>query len=260
MSQIVVLHIPHASQCIPAVEREAIYLNDDELQKELLRMTDAYTDQLFPQTPVEAGRVVFPVSRLICDVERFPADEHEPMVTRGMGVVYTRTSTAEVLRAQPDAVTRQSILDRWYWPHHSQLERTVNHVVSQSGVCLIVDCHSFPSVALPYEPNQTGWRADFCVGTDSFHTPAFLRDAIVAAVRDAGYSVAIDVPFAGALVPLSSYRQDHRIQSVMIEVNRRVYMNEHSGRANQQFERVRAAIGQLITTASDAVMHDLRAR
>ena len=241
--QFVVLHVPHASRHIPADEREAIHLTDDDLQKELLRMTDAYTDQLFPQTPVEAARAVFEISRLICDVERFPTDQHEPMATRGMGVIYTRTSRAEVLRAQPDSVTRQSILDRWYWPHHSQLERMVDHVVNQSGVCLIVDCHSFPSVALPYELDQTGQRTDFCVGTDSFHTPEFLCDVIVAAVRDAGYSVAIDTPFAGALVPLKSYHKDRRILSVMIEVNRRVCMDENSGRANQQFEQVRATIG-----------------
>jgi hypothetical protein len=53
-----------------------------------------YTDELFPTTAYEAGRVVLPFSRLVCDVERFPSDEDEPMASRGMGVFYTRTSTA----------------------------------------------------------------------------------------------------------------------------------------------------------------------
>ena len=61
--QFVVLHVPHASRHIPADERETICLADDDLQEELLHMTDAYTDQLFPKTPVEAARVVFPISR-----------------------------------------------------------------------------------------------------------------------------------------------------------------------------------------------------
>jgi hypothetical protein len=55
-------------------------------------MTDAHTDELFPVTPFEAERVVFPVSRLVCDVERFSSDEDEPMASRGMGVFYTRTA------------------------------------------------------------------------------------------------------------------------------------------------------------------------
>jgi hypothetical protein len=82
ISQIVVLHIPHSSRRVPAEERQAILVDDTELNGELLRMTDAYTDELFPITPVEAGRVIFPLSRLVCDVERFPSDETEPMAAR----------------------------------------------------------------------------------------------------------------------------------------------------------------------------------
>jgi N-formylglutamate amidohydrolase len=152
-------------------------LDDAALDTELLRMTDSFTDELFPATPVEADRVIFPLSRLVCDVERFPADEDEPMAARGMGVSYIRTSFGDVLRAKPEAPHRQALLDRWYWPHHAKLERAVNDVVTRSGACLIVDCHSFASVALPYELDQTSERADICVGTDSFHTPPHVRFA-----------------------------------------------------------------------------------
>jgi N-formylglutamate deformylase len=164
-----------------------------------------------------------------------------------------------VLRAQPDPATRQSLLERWYWPHHSKLERAVNDVVARLGACLIVDCHSFPSVALPYELDQTAQRADFCIGTDPFHTPSSVRGAIVAAVKQAGYSVTIDAPFAGALVPLASYRTDRRIWSVMIEVNRRLYMDEHSGLKNRAFEQVRVVVGELIATAAETAIRDLNA-
>lgn len=173
--QIAVLHVAHSSRQVPAEERQAIRLNDAALNKELLRMTDAYTDELFPITPVEAARLVFPTSRLICDVERFPSDKDEPMATRGMGVIYARTSMGEVLRAQPDQPDRRTLFDRWYWPHHSKLERLVNDVAARSGVCLIVDCYSFPSVALPYELDQSSCRADICIGTDQFHTSSTVR-------------------------------------------------------------------------------------
>jgi hypothetical protein len=48
-------------------------------------------------------------------------------------------------------------------------------------------------------------------------------DAIVAAAQAEGYSVAaVDAPFSGALVPLTYYRKDRRIMSVMTEANRRL--------------------------------------
>ena len=141
--RIAVLHIPHSSRLVPPDERGAIQLDDPALAIELLRMTDAYTDLLFPATAVEAGRLVFPVSRLVCDVERFPSDADEPMAARGMGALYVRTSSGEVLRGPQDGAVRDRLLERWYRPHHSALEAMV-HEVAESGICLLVDCHSFP--------------------------------------------------------------------------------------------------------------------
>jgi N-formylglutamate deformylase len=253
-----ILHIPHSSRHVPPKEQQSIILDDAELSTELLRMTDAYTDELFPLTQVEAGRVIFPVSRLVCDVERFPSDD-EPMAARGMGVIYTLTALGGVLRAEPDLATRQSVLDHWYWPHHSRLERMVNEIAARLGACLIVDCHSFPSVALPYELDQGGYRADFCIGTDPFHTLPWVRDKLVAAAQGRGYSVMVDAPFAGALVPLSAYRKDRRVQSVMIEVNRSLYMDEKSGLKKPAFEQVRGVVGQMIETAAEAAASGLPA-
>ena len=86
-----------------------------------------------------------------------------------------------------------------------------------------------------------------------------IRDAIVAAVKEAGYSVTVDTPFAGALVPLAFYQNDRRVWSVMIEVNRRAYMDEHSGLKNPGFEQVRVLLGQLIITAAEMAVRDLQA-
>lgn len=103
-AQIVVLHIPHSSRQIPTDERQAIRLDDAALDTELLCMTDAYTEELFPITQVEAGRVIFSLSRLVCDVERFPSDKDEPMAARGMGVAYVRTS--RVMSFEPSRMQR----------------------------------------------------------------------------------------------------------------------------------------------------------
>jgi len=102
----------------------------------------------------------------------------------------------------------------------------VNGIIAQAGRCLIIDCHSFPSAALPYETDQSKTRADICIGTDPFHTPPFIRDAVAAGAKAMDFSVAIDAPFSGALVPISYYRKDRRVLSVMIEVNRRLYMEK----------------------------------
>jgi N-formylglutamate amidohydrolase len=84
-----------------------------------------------------------------------------------------------------------------------------------------------------------------------------IRDAMIVAAEEEGYSVNVDAPFAGALVPLPCYRKDRCILSVMIEVNRRLYMDEHSSLKNEDFGRVRAALGRLIVTAAEAAAQQL---
>ena len=77
-----------------------------------------------------------------------------------------------------------------------------------------------------YELDQTSGRADICIGTDPFHTPFLIRDALIAAVKQEGYSIAVDAPFAGAMAALFAYQRNLRVLSVMIEFNRRLYMDE----------------------------------
>ena len=56
-------------------------------------MTDAWTDKLVEPISTKAKEVVFPVSRLVVDPERFLCDDDEPMAPKGMGATYTKLST-----------------------------------------------------------------------------------------------------------------------------------------------------------------------
>jgi N-formylglutamate deformylase len=185
-----VLHIPHSPCSIPTDERVRLAINDTELEAELLRMTDAFTAELFPPTVHEAERIVFAISRLICDVERFADDADEPMAARGMGAVYTATSTGNRLRAALSDDERERIITRWYRPHHALLTSAVDQVLAREGLCLVVDCHSFSAHPLPHEPDQDPQRPDICIGTDPFHTPAGLVPAIAKQAGELGMTVA----------------------------------------------------------------------
>jgi N-formylglutamate deformylase len=244
-----ILHVPHSSRLIPPEERAQLAPDDRALALELLRMTDAFTDDLFAATPFEMARVVFPVSRLVCDVERFPDDAEEPMASRGMGAVYVRTTNGLPLRSRLTDSERSRIIDRWYRPHHQRLTRVVDKVIADGQSCTIIDCHSFSSRPLPHEPDQDPLRPDICIGTDAWHTPARLRDDLVAAASGSGFSVFVDRPFAGALVPAKHYRQESRLRAVMIEVNRRLYMDEQTGERLPSFGKVTQTISGMLMAA-----------
>lgn len=243
-----ILHIPHASTFIPAEWRGKILLDDAALEREIIAMTDMHTDELYDVPG--ADRAVMPVSRLLVDAERFPDDALESMAKIGMGAVYTRTSDLKPLREAPGEEERMRLLDAYYFPHHRKLNALAARHLAARGFCLVVDCHSFPSRALPYEGRPAGEkRAPICIGTDAFHTPEWAAEALMDAFRSRGHEVARDTPFAGALTPGDYYGRDRNVLSVMIEVRRDLYMDEATGGKNARFgdikRDIRAAIGAL---------------
>jgi N-formylglutamate amidohydrolase len=109
-------------------------------------------------------------------------------------------------------------------PHHAKRTRLVEEALAAHGRALIIDGHSFPSRPLPVDLDQSPERPDICIGTDGFHTPPQLVEALIDTCAEFGWSVAVDRPYTGTLVPLVHCGKDSRVVSVLIEVNRRLYL------------------------------------
>ena len=239
MLENVVIHVPHASLYIPEA-----YIPDYDLEvlsHEMLVMTDWYCNELFA---CEAEMVDLKVSRLVCDVERFRDDKDETMSQRGMGVYYTHSSRNMPFRKFSNA-KREEVIRNYYDPHHAKLEATVEQRLAQYGQCLIIDGHSFYPESLPYEPDQQPNRPDICIGTDDFHTSPNMVYKMVNYLQDHNLSVKINSPFAGALVPIKYYQQDARVKSVMIEINRSLYLASGCEKS-ECFNKVQSIIKGLI--------------
>ncbi|GEM_PF-258265 len=245
------VHIPHSSTAIPSLYRSQILLADTALDRELLAMTDRYTDELFAEHAIANGGSAFVngLSRLVFDPERFEEDALEEMSKKGMGAVYTSTSDLGSLRA-PDfsASDREEILRDLFRPYAEALSNEVSSQLDRFDRCLIIDAHSFPSKPLPYE-DATLDRPDLCIGFDDFHVSEPLIAALEGTGRRSGWSVGRNTPFAGSYVPLAYYRTDPRVVSVLIEINRSRYMDEATGERSVAFEEARDLAGRLIETA-----------
>ena len=249
-----ILHIPHASTLIPDHIRRSLLLSDKELEQELLLMTDHFTCELLVCSPLPVAKIVYPVSRLVVDPERFEKDSDEPMASKGMGVIYTRTSNDRTLRNAPSAQERLHLIATYYEPHHRRLSEAVAHALDVHKHCLILDCHSFPSKPLPYEFDQSPVRPDICIGTDEVHTPAWLTESAVSYFGQAGLSAETDKPFSGTIVPKPYHRQNEAVKSLMIEVNRSLYMDEASGTPGYRFDTIRGMLQGALSFLVDSAM------
>lgn len=233
----VLIHIPHASTYIPPKEKK--FFIPQDLQPELLRMTDLYVDELFDTGDAS---IVFPISRLVCDVERMRDDADEPMAAKGMGLAYTRCADGSPLR-NISPQKKGAIARMYYDKHHELFTDAVNEKLHEFGECVIIDAHSFPAEPLPYEDDAS--RPDFCIGTDPFHTPYGLLELCADFLRSCGFKVSINRPFSGTIVPMEHLYSDPDVYSVMIEINRRLYMDSQ-GNKTQQFEMIKRVTAELV--------------
>ncbi len=235
----IIINVPHSATYIPPEEKK--FFTTRKLRHEIQVMTDHFCDDLFN---AGAEMIRFPISRLVCDPERFRDDAEEIMASIGMGAIYETCSDGRKLK-QISAEHKEELLGRYYDRYHVELETAVEQKLQTYGKCLIIDGHSFYDEPLPYEFDQNPDRPDICIGTDPAHTPQQLEDLICRFFRTKGYSVELNRPFAGCIVPLKYYQKDRRVMSVMIEINRRLYIDHEINKA-EGYGRVKEDISTLI--------------
>jgi N-formylglutamate deformylase len=236
-----ILHIPHSSTHIPFFEG---YVDAGKVNKEIDLLTDWYTDELFLHS--DAIKVIAPFSRVFCDVERFIDDDKEPMAKKGMGLTYTLCDDGSPLRNMPAAL-RHKIIDEYYNPHHNILTDAVDQQLKIYGEARIIDCHSYPNIPLNRDQSQLTPRPDFNIGISSYHTPASWIPASQHYFEQKGFSLGVDWPYSGTMVPIKHYHVDPNVQSIMLEINRDLYLNPVGNIKNDQFSFIQGVVADWLT-------------
>ena len=248
-----IFHIPHASRMIPNEYLDQFLLRHEELYDEHLRSVDRYADELFD--PSGYLSVISPVSRFLCDVERFADDKEEPMARIGMGAVYCNTTDGRPLRRPLTKKERDHLLQTYHRDNERHMELCLNEAILSNGFALIIDCHTFPSIPLPCDSDQVTPRPDICIGTDEDQTSSEVIELVTGYFSGLGYSVSINAPYAGTYIPRGySIRKKKtdiarasaaKVESIMIEVNRSLYMDEKTGEKLPQFNELQNRLSTL---------------
>lgn len=222
-----IVHVPHSSTTIPDDVRAQILLDDGDLAEQLHLMTDARTEELAilaaEQVEPRPWLFVNRLSRLVVDPERLP-HEFEEMYDVGMGAVYTHTSGGLVLR-EDEPQAEQMLLKRFFTPYADALADLVDDRLAATGRAVLVDLHSYPMEPLAYERHQDVRRPPVCLGVDVDHTPGALVRRVSRACSGIGH-VVVNEPFIGTYVPLRHFGRDIRVNSVMVELRRDMYLRE----------------------------------
>lgn len=245
-----IMHIPHSSTFIPDSIKGRFSLTEAELNEEILTITDHFTQEIFSIRGMIT--YIYPYSRLVCDPERFRDDKKETLSKVGQGAVYTLSTKGRPLRKTP--FHRESILKEYYDPYHRKMEELVSKILKEHGSCLIIDAHSFPSKPLPYEEDRRRERPQICIGSTNFHMKGEHLLLVENLFREKGFSVEHNYPYQGSFVPQPFYLKEKRVSSIMIELNRSLYIHEGTGEKLASFTEVKEIIHTLLPVIAASII------
>ena len=223
MAANLLINIPHASLCLPTDFWRDVTVDRKIIEKNLHFMADYKVDEL--ARDIDCHKVIAKYSRLYCDVERFRNDADEPMARLGMGAVYTHLpGGAQYRQVTPER--REEIIKQAYEPHHVKLNKLSQKIVTQHGSCMMIDLHSYSDDLVRKLFGYTENLPNICLGYDAEWFSGSDALKLKSYIEQLGYSCALNYPYAGALVPMDFYRNKMPgLRSVMLEVNRRVYLD-----------------------------------
>ncbi len=200
----VVLNIPHSSAFGFNAEE---WSDPEKITQHMREWTDWHAEKLFKplQMTEYIHSCVFSFSRFHVDVERLVNDPTEAI---GQGIIYRRFGEAHRQLPAVEEARRTDI-------YHRYLDGFKPLIVDNT---IIVDCHSFPGRLAP--------DVDFCIGfnEDESKPDDKIINGITHLIRMYGYRTAVNYPFSNSITPVKPLTY----KSIMIEVNKRTYMNENT--------------------------------
>ncbi len=235
----VVLASPHSGRDYPAAFVQRSRLDASTLR----RSEDCFVDEIFAAC-IDLGApllaALFPRAYLDPNREPFEFDPvmfdgalpsyvntRSPRVAAGLGTIPRVVAGGEDIYRHrlrfSEAVER---VDRCYYPYHAALRGLVEETRASFGYCILIDCHSMPSIGLPPEVADSGGM-DMVLG-DCFGSSC--HAGLVAAAEEVltglGYVVGRNAPYAGGYTTRHYGRPGEGIHALQIELNRALYMDE----------------------------------
>ena len=256
----VVFASPHSGRDYPAEFLAASRLDPITVR----RSEDAFVDEIFAAAP-KAGapllRAQFPRAFVDPNREAFELDPamfedalpsyvntNSPRVAAGLGTIArVVTSGEEIYGARLRFAEAKRRIETYYVSYHKALRGLVAATRERFGACLLVDCHSMPSVGGPMDNDRGRQRVDFVLG-DCHGTACapLVTDMARRALADMGYVVTRNAPYAGGFTTRHYGRPYDGLHALQIEINRNLYMDEERITRGPGLPELAARMGRLI--------------
>jgi len=231
----VLITIPHSGDFYPDIFLEQIKLDLSKIRK----IEDFKSDEIIKFINEDAADILIAkCSRAVLDLNRsrkaldnnmfkeiiLHSDPHEKkMLSYGLGVLPKLIQNDNIFKSKLTTYYGNHILETFYDPFHLSIQTQIEVLLSKFGICYHFDLHSMPQRAV----KNMKKIPDIVLG-DNYRKSCSLE--LINYIKDQfeknGLIVSINQPYAGGFITRNYGNPSKGIETMQIEVNRSLYMDE----------------------------------
>ena len=226
----------------------------DELYKHVSSIGGVFLDAKFPRSYIDPNRSendfiledLHEKNNSVCEIKFKPTVKSQ----LGIGLVWLKIPP----NGEPmyrDKITLKQLMHRvntYHRPYHKILKNILDNTYKKFGNFYHVNAHSMQNQATAMSDQSQGTkRPDFVIG-DREGTSCKRRftDLIVDFLKSLNYSVDVNYPYKGMELIRAYSDPLQNKNSVQIEVNRKLYMNEETREKIDNFKILKQDLKKLI--------------
>ena len=226
----------------------------DELYKHVSSIGGVFLDAKFPRSYIDPNRSendfiledLHEKNNSACEIKFKPTIKSQ----LGIGLVWLKVPPNGELMYK-DKITLKQLMHRvntYHRPYHKILKNILDNTYKKFGNFYHVNAHSMQNQATAMSDQSQGTkRPDFVIGDrEGTSCKRKFTDLIVDFLKSLNYSVDVNYPYKGMELIRAYSDPLQNKNSVQIEVNRKLYMNEETREKIDNFKILKQDLKKLI--------------
>lgn len=206
----------------------------------------------FPSFWIDANRNELDIDPELIDGE-WPVPLRPTRSKTGLGLLKAKSRYGEPVHERKLTVEEvKERLEKYHRPYFRELGSNIERLRSSFGFVYQFSCHCMSAVGAPTHPDPGQDRPDFCLGNMRGKTSsAGFIEAAAETIRSLGFSCTVNHPYVGGELIERFGAPDAGVESILVEVNKKLFMDTATFRKTGGFPRVKAAISAFLKTFAD---------
>ena len=161
---------------------------------------------------------------------------------------YKTTKGDRLIKKALSQKLHKNLIKKYFDPFHKKIQKQItNFKQKESGNIYLLDLHSMPSQGLAFHRDQGKSRKQIVIGdNDGRSCSADFKDLVFTAYKTAGFEVAFNWPYKGGAITKNYGRPKLGQNSLQVELNRKLYMDEETKKKSPQYTQVQFQLKRAI--------------